>query len=51
MAFVISDRELKIDIETLTEVSSTMRELAERSLIGTHLYSQCVKPDTSRTSA
>ena len=31
--------------------SSIMRVLAERSLIGTYLYSQCVKPDTSITSA
>ena len=33
------------------EVSSIMRELAGRSLTGTYLYSLCVKPDTSTTSA
>ena len=34
----------------ISEASSTMRELAERSLIGTYLYSLCVKPDTSTLS-
>ena len=32
------------------EVSSIMRELDGRSLIGTYLYSLCVKPDISTTS-
>ena len=33
------------------EVSSIMRVLTERSLTGTYLYSLCVKPDISTTSA
>ena len=33
------------------EVSSTMRELAGRSLTGTYLYSYSVKPGISTTSA
>ena len=33
------------------EMSSIMRELAGRSLTGTHLYSLCVKPGISTTSA
>ena len=33
------------------EVSSIMRELAGRSLTGTYLYSLCVKPGISTTSA
>ena len=31
----------------LPEVSSKMRELAERSLTGSYLYSLCVKPEAS----
>ena len=36
---------------TRSEVSSIMRELAGRSLTGTYLYSLCVKPGISTTSA
>ena len=38
-------------INRIPEVSSIMRVLAERSLTGTYLYSLCVKPDISTTSA
>ena len=41
---------LHIFLET-AEVSSIMRELARRSLTGTYLYSLCVKPGISTTSA
>ena len=41
----------KIGLSLLSKASSTMRVLAERSLIGTYIYSKYVKPDISTTSA
>ena len=41
----------RLTLDESSEVSSIMRELAGRSLTGTYLYSLCVKPDISTTSA